>query len=79
MATSEDLRIRGTLDLFISNSNEPSNTIRMRPTVPKIGKTGFKFGTEKGKPSDSCFAINPRTNNRITDGILVLEADISKT
>ena len=37
-ATIEDLRIKGSFDLFISNSNEPSKTMRINPIVPKIGK-----------------------------------------
>jgi hypothetical protein len=41
-ATIEDLKIKGSFDLLISNSNEPSKTMRINPIVPKIGKIGFK-------------------------------------
>ena len=78
-ATIEDLRIKGSFDLFISNSKEPSKTIRIKPIVPKIGSIGFKFGIEIFRLSVTSFAPNPKSKSNITDGIFVLEAVMSKT
>lgn len=69
----------GSFDLFISNSSEPSKTIRIKPMVPKIGKIGCKLGTEISRFSDKTFVPNPKSSSKITDGIFVLEAVISKT
>ena len=78
-ATNEDLKIKGSFNLLISNSNEPSKTMRISPIVPKIGKIGFKFGTEIFRLSVMSFAPNPKSKSNITDGIFVLEAVMSKT
>ena len=78
-ATIEDLRIKGSFDLFICNSNEPSKTMRINPVVPKIGKIRFNFGTGIFRLSVTSFVPNPKTKSNITAGIFVLEDVISKT
>jgi hypothetical protein len=75
----EDLKIKGSFDLLISNSNEPSNTIRIKPIVPKIGNIGFKFGIEIFRFSVMSFTPKPNSSNKITDGIFVLKVVMSKT
>jgi hypothetical protein len=65
--------------MLISNSNEPSKTMRIKPIVPKIGSIGFKFGTAMFRFSVRSFAPNPKSSSNITDGIFVLEAVMSNT
>ena len=78
-AENEVLKIKGSFNLMISNCNEPSKTMRISPIVPKIGKIGFKFGTEIFRLSVISFAQKPKSKSNITDGILVLEAVMSNT
>ena len=75
----EDLKINGSFFLLISNSNEPSKTMRINPIVPKIGKIGFKFGTVIFNLLVINFTPKPKSNNKINEGIFVLEAEMSKT
>ena len=62
---------KGSLDLVSSNSNEPSSTIKIKPIVPKIGKTEVKFGISILKKVDACFTPQPKKSNKMTDGIFV--------
>lgn len=78
-ATIEDLKIKGRLLGLISNSNDPSSTININPIVPKTGKIGFKSGISIPKLEDKSLTPNPNNSKRITDGIFVLEADMSNT
>lgn len=43
-APKNDFLISPNLDLLSSSSNEPSRTMRIRPTVPKTGRIGEKSG-----------------------------------
>lgn len=63
----------GSLALFNSNSKEPSNTIRINPTVPKKGNIGDKFGSSISKYLQQNLTENPNINNNITEGILVFD------
>lgn len=65
------------LDLFTSNSSEPSRTIKINPTVPNIGNVLSKFGMSSSKKLATCLAINPNVSNNMTEGILVLDALMS--
>lgn len=78
-AKKEDLWITVSLDLLISNSNEPSNTIKIKPIVPKIGKIGFRFGIFNWKKVLACLVKKPNANNKITEGIFVFDDVRSKT
>jgi len=76
--SNEDFETTVSLDLFSSSSNEPSRTISISPTVPKTGRTGVRFGIDMPKKTAPCFTHQPNMSNRITDGIFVFEALISK-
>ena len=65
-------------DLLTSNSKDPSKTINTKPTVPKIGKVLSKFGISKSKKLANSLATKPSISSKITDGIFVLDALISK-
>jgi len=77
-ATKEDVITTGSLDRFISNSNDPSNTINMSPIVPKTGSTIAKSGIEMSQKIANCFTPQPNMMSNITEGIFVFEELMSK-
>ncbi|GEM_PF-3899997 len=44
-AITADFLTTSFVERLSSSSSEPSKTIRIRPTVPKIGKITLRFGT----------------------------------
>lgn len=76
-APKNDFRINPNLDLFSSNSRDPSKTIRTSPKVPSIGKTSEKSGRWKLKREVTCLTAHPKSNSKITDGTLVRDDVIS--
>ena len=76
-AITDVLKTRGSFDLFISSSREPSKTISINPTVPNTGKIGFKSGMFIFNLVEISLTQNPKISNKITEGILVLEAVMS--
>lgn len=62
----------GSFDLSNSNSREPSNTIRINPTVPSMGSNTERSGTTTLKKTVSCLMTQPKSSNKMTEGILVL-------
>jgi hypothetical protein len=79
MAKTVVLVITGYFDLLISNSSEPSRTIRISPRVPSIGSIEERLGMGIEKKVVACFTSQPNSRSKITDGILVLEELISNT
>lgn len=77
-ATTIDFLIIGNLVLSTFNSNDPSNTISINPTVPKTGSSGFRLGTLILNTLHACCTSHPATSNNITEGILVKELVRSK-
>jgi len=77
IAISAVLPTKPILDLLTSSSKDPSKTISIKPTVPKIGKVLSKFGMSRLKKFANCLAINPNVSNKMTEGILVLDALMS--
>ena len=59
------------------NSNAPSNTIKIKPSVPRVGKMAAKLNVGKLKYPIACCIPIPNSINSITEGILVLPAIIS--
>lgn len=47
--------------------------MRISPTVPSPGKNGVRSGILIKNKFDNCLTVQPKHNNRITDGILVSE------
>ena len=78
IAIKEDFLIIFNLDLFNSNSKEPSNTININPIVPKIGNIGIKLGIGMLKKIAPCFTHQPKISNKMTVGIFVLDELTSK-
>ena len=76
-AIREVLPISGSFDLLISNSSDPSSTIRINPRVPNIGNTGFRFGSVTPKAATDKLTIQPRSSSIITEGIFVFAEVIS--
>ena len=78
-ASNEDFPTKGNLDLFNSNSSEPSKTINISPIVPKIGRIGVRSGIESSSRAELCLTAHPKTSSKITVGIFVLGELKSKT
>jgi len=78
-AIAEYFAIFGSLDLFNSNSREPSKTIKIKPIVPKNGKTGERLGIEISIIWLKCLTTNPKNRSNMTEGIFVLAEVKSKT
>ena len=76
-ATINDFLTNAVLDLLNSTSSEPSNTIRIRPRVPSMGKSPDNSGTSIPKNTAICFTAHPKSSNKITDGIFVLDDEKS--
>ena len=76
MAVIIVLLTKGNFSLFNFSSSEPSNTIKTKPTEPKIGKRGFKSGIIIWKISAECLETQPNINSNITVGIFVLDDEI---
>lgn len=64
---------------LISSSSAPSRTMSIKPTVPITGSKGFRFGGIIFVKLLKYWTATPKASNRITDGILVLDDDMSKT
>jgi len=77
IAIINDFRRITNFDLFSSNSNAPSITIRTSPMVPNSGNSCWRFGISNSKKSSVCLASQPKTSNSITEGILVTDEVIS--
>ena len=78
MAIKKELFSKGNLLLLSCNSNDPSNTMSIKPNVPSMGKMLEKSGSVTSKKVQSCWVVQPKSNNRITEGIFVIDADKSK-
>lgn len=76
-AINDDLKIVLSLEVFISNSKDPSKTINISPTVPNTGSISDKFGILRSKKLLSWRTAIPNKSNRITEGILVFEEVMS--
>lgn len=72
-APRTDFLISFTFDLLSSNSKDPSNTINISPTVPRMGKIEEKSGRLKSRKFVICLTTHPKSNNKNTEGIFVLE------
>ena len=70
----DDFFINPILDLFSSSSKEPSNTIKISPIVPNIGKVDVKSGKLMLNSVVASLTTQPNTRSRITEGILVIDA-----
>lgn len=78
-ATMKDFFTNENFEGFNSSSREPSNTIRINPIVPKIGKIGLRLGILIPTVVEICLTSHPSNSNKITEGTLVFEEVISKT
>ncbi len=67
------------LDLLSSSSKEPSSTIKISPIVPNSGNIAEKSESWMFKKSVVCLTTHPKINNKITDGIFVLDEVRSNT
>lgn len=74
---TNNLKINRNFDRSISSSSEPSNTIRIKPTVPNIGRIGFKSGTSMLSEVEKKLTPKPNASNKITDGIFNFDVVIS--
>lgn len=61
-------------DLLSPNSKAPSSTIKTSPIVAMIGNKLEKPDSSNPKINVSCFMLQPKSNNKITEGVLVFEA-----
>jgi hypothetical protein len=76
-ARRDDFLTIGSLERVNSSSKEPSNTIKINPIVPKMGKIDVRLGIEISKKEEACLTPHPKNSKRITDGILVFAEVIS--
>ena len=77
--TMKDFLMSEALDLFSSNSSEPSKTMSINPIVPKIGRSEVRSGILIPTKSENCFIPKPNSNNKITEGTFVFADVKSKT
>ena len=73
----KDFFISLNFEGLISSSNAPSSTIKIKPSVPRMGSSPERSGTVIEKKLVISLTPHPKISNRITEGILVRAEDKS--